>query len=187
MRLLSVNVVTPPDTLPVTVQEFIDHARLNGITVGNQPDLIERELSAATRRAEKYLRRAIMTQTLAGLFVPDGAACDNRLVLPRGNAQSVVSIESGGAVVDPATYALRWNVITADAAFYAPAEVVWVAGYGDSAAAVPENIREGILEYAALLYGDREGLREPKYASVKAGVPNGIADLWRPDQIEVSG
>ena len=189
MRLLSVRMIDAPASIPVTVDEFIDHARLNGITVGRQPDLIDRELAAATRRAERFLRRSLITQKLAAAFAPDALACDQAIHLPRGRAQSVLTVGNSAEVHDPATYRLVGeSLIQSDVWFTQATEVVWMSGYGDAGHDVPDNIREGILEYATGLYCDRMGLREAKYAS-GAGMrlPLGIADLWRPDQIELSG
>jgi uncharacterized phiE125 gp8 family phage protein len=188
MRLLGVELVEPPATLPVTVQEFIDHGRLNGLTVDRQPDLILRQITAATRRAERYLRRSIITQTLKGFYGQDNLPCDEMMILPRGRVQSVTSVTSNGAVSDPAGYTLTGNVITFSTPFYAPAEVIWVSGYGDEGDSVPDSVREGILEYATVLYCDRMGMRESKYAAgAFRTLPAGIQDLWRPEQIEVSG
>lgn len=188
MRLTGVETVEPPAALPVTVEEFIDHARLNGITVDRQPDLILRELTAATRRAERYLRRSIITQTLKGYYATDTLPCDSTMVLPRGKVQSVTSVTSEGRVLDPAVYVLAGNTITCSNVLYAPAEVIWVSGYGDTGADVPDSVREGILEYAAVLYDDRHGMREAKYSAMAGRVlPGGVQDLWRSEQIEVSG
>ena len=191
MKFLAIETVTPPASGVVTVQEFTDHARLNGITVGNQPTLIQREIDAATARAEKYLRRSLLTQTLKALYVPDGldCRCTLTLILPRGPVDSVTSVTSQGDVIDPATYTLSWNTVILDAPLPGAAEVVFVsAGYGTDPANVPASIKEGILEYATTLYEDRDGAREPKYrAAVGQIIPWGVQDLWRPYQIEVSG
>src|SRR5262245_40786280 len=106
MRMLDVNVVTPAGALPVTPEEFVDHARLNALTVDRQPELIARELTSATARAEQYLRRALITQTLDALFVPDGYTCRCSLLLklPRPPVSEVISITADGGAVDPATY-----------------------------------------------------------------------------------
>lgn len=189
MRLLSVETVTPPAALPVTVEEFIDHGRLNGLTVDRQPYLIERELAAATRRAERYLRRSILTQVLRAHYGTDSLPCDTMMLLPRGRVQSVSSVTSDGQVLNPATYVVTGNLITVSAGvLYWPAQVVWVSGYGDTGADVPDSVREGILEYATVLYCDRLGLREAKYAA-GAGrtLPGGIQDLWRSEQVGVNG
>jgi uncharacterized phiE125 gp8 family phage protein len=188
MRCVQIEVIAEPATAPVTVAEFIDHARLNGLTVDRQPELLDRELRAATTRGEQYTRRSFLTQTLSGLFVPAGDDAGQVLLLPRGKVQGVASITAAGAPVDPATYKLAWNVVTLDAALDGPATVVYDSGYGDTPADVPDGIKEGILEYAMVLYENRSGGREMKYAAMAGqGIPDGVRDLWRPFQIELSG
>lgn len=183
MRLLAVEPVTPPAVLPVTVDEFIDHARLNGLTVDRQPDLINRELTAATQRAERFLRRSLITQTLKAYYGADNLPCDTTMVLPRGNVQSVSSVTSSGSVIDPAGYTVIGNVIVISLGWLAgPAQVVWVSGYGDTGDDVPDSVREGILEYATVLYCDRNGLRPAEHAAMSGiKLPLGIQDLWRSD------
>lgn len=190
MRILAVDCTVPPTALPVTVQEFIDHGRLNGLTVDRQPDLINRQISAATMRAQRYLRRSIMTQTLTGHWGLDNNEDDGMILLPRGHVQSVTAVSnfSGSTVIDPSGYLLTRNLITLAYPAYTPMMVVWVSGYGDLPADVPDSVREGILEYATILYCDRMGAREPKFAAGgDTKLPRGIQDLWRGEQIEVSG
>lgn len=190
MRFLALECTVPPTALPVTEQEFIDHARLNGLTVDRQPDLINREIAAATLRAQRYLRRSIMTQTLRGYWGLDHADCDTMMILPRGNVQSVMTVSgvSGSPVIDGSGYVLTRNLITLSYPAYVPMMVTWVSGYGDNPADVPDSVREGILEYATILYCDRMGAREPKFAAGgDTKLPRGIQDLWRGEQIEVSG
>lgn len=191
MRMLDLAVVTPADTLPITIEEFTDHARLNALTVDRQPALIEREISAATSRAEQYTRRALITQTLKALFVPDGSSCRCSLLLrlPRPPVQEVESVTVDGGAIDPATYTLNeWGVIELAAPLAMAATVRYKAGYGDDAESVPYMIREGILQYATILYENRSGEREEKYVtSAGRTLPAGVIDLWRPFQIEVSG
>ena len=190
MRILAVERTVGPVSLPVTVDEFIDHARLNGLTVDRQPDLIQRELRAATLRAERYLRRSIMTQTLKGYWDTDRLSCDTLIVLPRGRVQSVTTVSgaSGSPVLDPAAYQVTGAVITMQSPAYTPMSVIWVSGYGDEPEDVPDSVREGILEYATVLYSDRLGAREPKFAAGGATkLPRGIEDMWRGEQIEISG
>ena len=190
MRFVQIETVTAPAKLPVTVDEFIDHARLNGLTVDRQPDLIDRELNAATERAQQFTRRSLITQTLQALYVPDGltCACTLLLVLPRGKVQGVNTISSGGALVDSATYELVFNTIKLQTPLPGAAAVEFISGYGDEPESVPWGIKEGILEYATVLYESRAGGREQKYAAMGAqGIPDGIRDLWRPFQIEIGG
>ena len=188
MRFLDLKVINAPGKLPVTVDEFIDHARLNGLTVDRQPELIARELAAATQRAEKYTRRSLITQTLLAVYAPSEGVQAALMVLPRGEVQSVTAVNAGGGAVDPANYRLTWNVITLLQSVAGAATVEWISGYGDDAEDVPDLIREGILQYATVLYEDRSGSREAKYqASADRTIPSGVVDAWRPFQIEVSG
>jgi uncharacterized phiE125 gp8 family phage protein len=191
MKFIDVQVVTPPaDPEVVTVEEYIDHARLNGLTVDVQPVLVQRQLDAATQRCEMYLRRSLLQQTLKALFIVDGkdCACALTMHLPRGPVEAVSNITSGGQ--DITGFTVTWNTVVLNAPLTAPAEVLYVsAGFGDAGTDVPEPIREGILEYATQLYEDRTGAREPKYAAAAGGstVPRGVQDLWRPYQLEMSG
>lgn len=187
MRFVAIDLIVPPAVTPVTVQEFVDHARLNGLTVDNQPGLLERELAAATARGESYCRRSFLTQTLSALYVPAGeGACSLELILPRGKVQAVTSITSDGAAITD--YVLEWNTIKLTAPLPGAATVLYDSGYGADPADVPAGIRDGILEYATVLYENRVGGREQKYASMGAqGLPDGIRDLWRPFQIEIGG
>lgn len=190
MKFLDVEIVTPPAGIPVTVDEFIDHARLNGLTVDRQPDLLERELRAATRRGEQYCRRSFLTQTLAALFVPGDSTGAGALVmvLPRGKVQELKQVLSGGVPLDPAVYALDGNIVTLAAPLGTAATALYDSGYGDDPADVPDGIKEGILEYATVLYENRGGAREQKYAaSGSQQIPDGVRDLWRPFQVEISG
>lgn len=191
MKFLDVIVVTPAVGEVVTAQEFIDHARLNALTVDRQPELIARELLAATARAENFLRRSLLTQTLKAFYVPEACggscACGATMTLPRGPVTSVTSIVSFGQ--DVSEYHLEWNTVVLGAPLSGAAEVTYIStGFGADGADVPDPVREGILEYATVLYDDRVGARESKYvASAGRTLPAGVVDLWRPYQIEVGG
>jgi hypothetical protein len=131
-----------------------------------------------------------MTQTLKGYWDTDRLSCDTTIVLPRGRVQSVTTVSgaSGSPVLDPAAYQVTGAVITMQSAAWTPMSVIWVSGYGDNPEDVPDNVREGILEYATVLYSDRPGQRETRFASSSATkLPPGIADLWRGEQIEIGG
>jgi uncharacterized phiE125 gp8 family phage protein len=187
MRVMAIEISVPPAVDLVTAQEFVDHARLNGITVGAQPDLIDREVKAAIERAQHYCRRSFITQELRAFFVQDGA-CPNVLILPRPPIQSVTRITTDGADLDPADYTLEWGVVTCASPLGDTATVEYKAGYGDNPTDTPLMIREGVLEYATVLYEARRGERDEKYV-VSAGrtLPAGVSDLWRPYQVELSG
>jgi hypothetical protein len=184
MKLINIRVIEPPTELPVTAEEFINHARLNGITAALQPDAIDRRLAAATRRAERFMRRSVMTQTVEAIYV-DGGPPD-LMLLPRGNVQEVLSVNVNDTPVS--NWVLEGNAIRFTAPAYntgSPVIVTWLSGYGDDPASVPDLVREGILEYATTLYEDRDGRRVSQYESGADGLPEGIRDAWRSEQIEV--
>ncbi len=91
----------------------------------------------------------------AGYFV-DSDGEPGRVVLRAGNTWPTVERVAGGV------------------------EVLFVAGYGASAADVPQAIRQGILLLAAHLYENREAV---VIGDPAAEVPLGIAALWRPWRI----
>jgi uncharacterized phiE125 gp8 family phage protein len=191
MRFLDLEIVAPPTELPVTVQEFVDHGRLNGLTVDRQPDLIERELRTATTRGEQYTRRSFLTQTIRALYLPESSCncgCALLMPLPRGKVQSVISVMSGGEVVPAGNYRLDWNTLVLTQPLTAAASVEYLSGFGDDPLDVPDGIKEGILQYATVLYGNRQGERDNRYqSSADKTIPVGIVDLWRPFQVELGG
>lgn len=197
MRFIGYDVVLPPSQLPVTPEEYIDHARLNGLTVQKQPALIDRKLKAATQRAESFCRRSLITQTVKAAFVADTSGCQcsclcghdsGMMVLPRGKVQTIDTVTDGNGDVLPATgYTLEGNILSLGQPLQTlGCSVVYVSGYGDDGTAVPDQILEGILEYATVLYENRAGEREAKWAAdAGKSLPSGIRDLWRPYQIEL--
>lgn len=184
MIFTALDIETAPAGLPVTLDEFIDHARLNGITVGRQPELLNRELATATRRGEEFTRRSFMLQTLKALYIPGGQV-PGLIQLPRGRVLAIKSVSSGGAVIPADQYQWEFNsIIFAGGLPSAAVTVLWDSGYGAAATDVPALIREGILEYATTIYGDRTGGREIKAtADVGAGLPPGVRDVWEPFRV----
>lgn len=196
MRFYSYSVVVPPAQLPVTPEEYINHARLNGITVQKQPELIDRKLKAAVQRCEKYCRLSLLSQTVKAVFVPGDCSCLSPLcghdagtmILPRGNVQTVDSVTDAEGNVVPATgYTLEGDVLTLEEPLYSDrASVVYVSGFGADGTAVPDALIEGILEYATTLYESRAGEREARWAASSGKpLPEGVRDLWRPYVIEL--
>ena len=191
MKVCEISTVTAPAGLPVTVEQFIDHGRLNGLTIDRQPELIERELTAATERGEAFCRRSFMPRRLRALYGLDQDAWRSLyLYLPRGHVQQVYNVSNFDGPLDAATYTvhLEWAGVVLGFSPYEPLTIEWESGFAD-AASVPASIREGILEYATVLYEDRPGVRSARYAAEagRGGLPMGVRDLWRPWQIELSG
>lgn len=190
MKLVSVEIVSAPASLPVTPEEFWTHARLvNSAVIGSSDSQVERELTAATNRAELFTRRSLITQTLLALYVPEASGNGSALILPRGKVQSIVEVKGpDGVIASGGGYTQTGNLVLLTSTVYGPVTVQWRSGFGDSAADVPEVIREGIYEYATVLFEGRKGERENKYASQgDQSLPSGVRDLWRNYQIELGG
>lgn len=149
---MSLTVKTPPAQEPVTLQEAKLHLRVS--TDESDPQ-ISALVVAARERAERYLNRSLVTQTL--VYRLDGFP--RVIELPAGPVQSVESItytgtEGESQTVDSADYrvdAEGARIVPAvdkswpqTAELPASVEVEYVAGYGDPDD-VPEAIKQGLL------------------------------------------
>jgi uncharacterized phiE125 gp8 family phage protein len=190
-----IDVVTPPEEEPVTLAEVKRNLKVDA----SNPSLyltdadIERKLTAAVERCEKFTRRALITQTLDVWFdQTDGLGY---FALPRGHVQSITSITSYDPFNEATIAAVdTYNLIGSDVILqdWLPYHrdrmgvvIRIVAGYGD-AEDVPAPLKEGIIEYATYLC-DNPGGEGPEIryqAQVTgSGLPAGVIDKWKPFQI----
>lgn len=172
--------VTAPATEPVSVSDTKLFLRVDG---DDDNTLITSLIATARRACEEYTKRAFITQTwklfldrfpldddanwMEQLF---GMETPRAIQLSRQPIQSVTSIKTTNtgntqSTVAPATYTLdqsggrillndgsSWpSDLRADAAV----EITTVNGYGD-AAAVPEPIKQAILQYVGTMYNTRQ-------------------------------
>lgn len=165
----SIIVETEPDTEPVALPEAKLHLRIDH---DDEDALIERLISAARGYCEQVSRRALITQTLEGGL--DAWPRDNVIELPHPPLQSVESIvyiDSAGATHTLASTVYqvdtkRGRVYLAEGQqwpnatlrTYDPITVTWIAGYGDTAAAVPQGYRQAVLLVLGHLYENREAV-----------------------------
>lgn len=103
----------------------------------------------------------------------------SKLRLPRGPIVSITSVTDANGTIDPAGYALE-AVGTRDqlrmkVGWKPPLTVVYVAGYGSTAAAVPADIRHAIRAHFSSLYEQRESVSERTVLPV----PQSLADFYR--------
>jgi uncharacterized phiE125 gp8 family phage protein len=179
------SVYTAPALDPVTLTEAKSQLRVTG----NEEDtLILAYLRAATRYAENYLGRALITQTLEAKFerFPCGYEA---LELPQPPLQSVTSIVYRSAettyttlptteyevdVVSPRGriilgYGKSWpTTLGMPMAF--DVTVRYVAGYGVDSTYIPATIRSAILMFLAHLYEQREAVTDQIVNVVPFGV-----------------
>lgn len=195
---VKIDVVVPPVEEPVTLEELKRNLRVpdaNDSVFLTDEDL-QRKLIAARKRCEKFTRRSLISQTLDVWYnSSDGVGY---LVLPRGKVQSVVAvttydIDNVATVADADIYDLvGHDLIFRDWLPYfrdhLGLKVRIVSGYGDYPEDVPEDLREGILEYATFLC-DNPGGEGPeiKYQAQVTGasLPSGVLDKWKPYQLTV--
>ena len=96
------------------------------------------------------------------------AALPSSVLLPRQPVQSIAAVTTydqynAATVYDPTRYALIGNALTLNSGAYwpsnlrtsSPANVDYVAGYGDTPESVPSPIRTAIKMHVAAIYEDR--------------------------------
>ncbi|MFQ5783606.1 MAG: head-tail connector protein [Alphaproteobacteria bacterium] len=201
--------IAPPAAEPVTLAETKSHLRIDD----DADDALITDLIVAGRQAaEEHLRRALVTQSwrLTLDRFPgrrfawwDGVRQGTAVVEPAGGIElprpplaSVTSVtvydDADTALVVPAAdyftdtdrepgrivprAGKTWPTVARVAN---GVEIVFVAGYG-AASDVPEAIRQGILALVAHYYEHREAA-DP--AGSAAGLPPGVAALWRPFRV----
>lgn len=164
----SVIVSVPPVLLALTLDQARTHLRLTK----NDEDLLLRDcIEAATLEAERFLNRALVTQTIELRI--DHWPADGVIPLPRSPVQSVVSVayrDEAGAVQPFAasnyhtvllgdsprivrTVAASWPGL--QAGHPEPITVTYTAGYGLTHEQVPALIRAGILFLTTHLFEQR--------------------------------
>jgi hypothetical protein len=177
----SLVLVSAPATEPVTLSDVKAFLRVDDT---NDDTLIASLISSARRACEEYTKRAFITQTWSltldrfpceddweGPYRFLAPRCDIYAIqLPRQPIQSITSIKTtDGAnaqtTVAGETYTLDVSggrallndgfVWPCDLRDFAAVEIITVNGYGD-AAAVPEPIKQAILQYAATMYSSRQ-------------------------------
>lgn len=159
------DVVTGPAREPNDLELVRRHCRVDQ---NYDDELLEMYQAAARDWAERWLNRAMITQTLRYTFARSEpwtfATLERRIIpLPRAPAQSVVSVRMNrwwGDAAFPAELDRDYRVDELSGMLYfrsAPegAAIEYVAGYGDAPADVPAALRHGVLMLTAYLYEGR--------------------------------
>lgn len=180
MQFLTAVRTINPTVKPISVDELKHQTR---ISFNDDDDTISRYIDAATDHLERILGRAIINQTWK---VEADQFCST-IRLPRGAVSSVVSVKyyDGGNVQQtasaslyglftdslgpfielkpsqswPATYSRRDAV-----------EITWVCGYGATADAVPQGLRQTIALLASEMYEHRQSTAQGGWDELPYGV-----------------
>lgn len=118
------SLVTPPTSLPVTLNEVKEHLRIES-TFTDDDAYIRSLIFAATVQAESILRRKLVTQTWKYLL--DNWPDEDWITLPYGQLQSVTSVKYRDSDDDENTFSSDDYLVDTDSD---PGRVV--LGYGES-------------------------------------------------------
>lgn len=184
---MSLRLITPPATEPVTLAEAKAHLR---VTESAEDALITAMITAARERCEHVLCRALIHQTweltldafpeaIRLDYPPLSSVTSVQYVDPDGNLQNWSSLEyyvdkaaEPGYVVPG--YGSEWPAIRDQA----NAVIVrYVAGYGAAASAVPQAIRNWLLLAVGTLYETREA--DDVRAKAQHLFVDGLLDRYR--------
>ena len=180
---------TPAASEPVTAADVKLYAR---VAHSVEDTLISSWISAARKLAEDYQHRAYISQTWRLAYDNFPPSC---ILVPRPPLISVQSIKyydsddteytfaGANYSVDVISevgrialnYAVQWPTVT-----LRPTNAViidFTAGYGASASAVPDSVKNAIYIYCTHMYENRE--------AENGTIPREFYDLLRPDRMAV--
>jgi hypothetical protein len=186
--IVSVKVITPPDRYPLDRDDAFNMLKLDSSNpaLTDEAVFIEDLIAAATSKIEKFMGRALMTQTLKMVCVPEvkptitaGVTTYFTENLPetvklwRPPCQQLLSIkvvsqDLSTITVVPGNYNVNINaepaLIRLNLGSYWPFvirgwyEIEYIAGYGDTIDKVPAQIRHALRLTVAQWYAQRENL-----------------------------
>jgi uncharacterized phiE125 gp8 family phage protein len=171
---------TPPANDLFTSSQLAYHCRLDTDLAADSDEesyLIDL-LSAATEYAEEATASSLLTRTITATFYAPDNLNLNRIVLPRGPVQTILSVTNGdGNAITTATLSCQGNsdILTLPNGWIQPLVVVYTAGYGPDPQDCPGDIRQAVRQHVATLYEYRETVTEKSTATV---VPHTLADFY---------
>lgn len=186
---MNLEVITAPAVEPATLAEAKLHCRVD---LDLEDDLITSLIAAARDRAEKYSRRAFVTQQWKLRL--DAWPMYGEILIPLPPLQSIESIQyydTGGALqtVDSSLYyvapgtpgraRIKSNQSWPDLEDGRPDAVIvnFTAGYGDTAADLPAVIKPAVLLMVGHLYRNRESTTTGSAAELPEGVRSLLGTL----------
>lgn len=171
--------ITPPETEPVTVAEVKAYLRIDQ---DEENEVIESLIKSAREVLEQYTLRAFLRQTWELILDRPG----RYVYLPRPPIIEVQEVEIDGKTLEPEQYELLGrDALVLKAGPGANLRVRYVSGYGDELESVPAAIRQATIMLVGHMYENREGQPTAvKYqAQVMGALPTFIQKLAYPYRV----
>lgn len=172
-------ITSAPETYPVTSQQVADQTHMDNLTA--EAAWVSEAIADATAYAETECQLSLITREITAVYYPEKSN-----VLPQANpfvpysclplfrppVQTVSSVTDGAG--NAVSYQMR-NAGTQDfvqliSSVIGPVTIVYTAGYGDTAATVPADIRRAILAHASHMWRYREADSD--------SIPTGLAYIY---------
>jgi len=166
-------VTTAPAVEPVTNDDVKLYARIDG---SSEDALIDSFIQAVREATERFLGRALINQTIT---VSLNVWPESPIELPRPPLVSITEVRTVGEDLSESVYAAsQYYAITKKEPgelvikyestepcntdrYFGGYEIEYIAGYGATAASVPEAIKLGIIMWVADVYENRVPISEP--------------------------
>jgi uncharacterized phiE125 gp8 family phage protein len=160
MKVPIINLVTDAEAGPLELAEVKNFLRVDESIDDN---LIAKLIKTATKQCELYTGKTLITKTYRCSFYNSIEYSVNLLYSP---IQSIVSIKTVDAknnetLIDDASYfadmaggILNFNAVPAN--FYR-IDITYIAGFGNVANEVPEDLKQAMLIHIARMYDDKSG------------------------------
>lgn len=136
--------------------------------------LLARLIAVATERVESHTGRACITRE----FTETRFVCDyqRRITPHRAPVIEVESVTIDGNLIDADNYELIGDCIVLDPFVLGQRSLVLVytAGYGETAAAVPEALKLAVMRLAATLFEHRENIQ---VGTISGDMPSEVAKI----------
>ena len=191
---MGLRLIAPPTAEPISLSEAKAHLRVDSDA---EDSLINSLILSARQTAESYQSRALITQTWE-LTLDEFPRCPFELPLPPLQSVDEISYtDSTGAthIVNPLDYivdafAFRGRVTHAYGKSWPSVilqpingvKVTFTAGYGDTAADVPQMTRQAMLLLIGQWYENRSNISEQTNLIMRE-LPHAVTALLRADQV----
>lgn len=117
--------------------------------------LIQRMMLAAARDLEAYAEIALTRQTISLTVLADERQPDQVYDLPIGPLAPDADVTVDGAALLNGISGDRWPVLMLPDWLHGPVRVTYEAGFGDTDASVPDDLKLAVMEQAAFAYDNR--------------------------------